>query len=79
MSFEIEKGRPIPSNRHDNPFPLDQMAVGDSFTVNHSVMRPGTVSSRIATWNKRNPAMKFITRQVNRQGRGKTTRVWRVV
>jgi len=79
MSFEIEKGKPIPSNRHDNPFPFEKMIVGDSFVVSPGEMKPGTVSSRVASFNKRNPAMKFITRQVNRRGRGKTTRVWRVV
>ena len=56
------------------------MNVGDSFDVRHGQMKPTSVGSRISTWNKRNPATKFITRQVNGQGRGvKITRVWRVV
>ena len=78
MSFEIERGRPIPTNRHSNPFPLDQMNVGDSFDVEHKIVSVGTVSSRLSSHNRRNPATKFITRQVNKQGRGKLTRVWRV-
>ena len=80
MEFKVDHGRPIPTNRHNSPFPLEAMKVGDSFDVRHGQMKPSSVGSRIGTWNKRNPVTKFITRQVNGQGRGvKITRVWRVV
>ena len=78
--FKLDHGRPIPTNRHDSPFPLEEMKIGDSFDVRHGQMKVSSVCSRIGTWNKRNRATKFITRQVNGQGRDvKITRVWRVV
>ena len=78
--FKVDHGRPIPSNRHNTPFPMEAMNIGDSFDVRHRQMKATSVGSRVSTWNKRNPATKFITRQVNGQGRGvKITRVWRVV
>tara|TARA_R110000824_G_scaffold77651_1_gene196313 strand:+ start:1261 stop:1509 length:249 start_codon:yes stop_codon:yes gene_type:complete len=78
--FKVDSGRPIPTNSYDSPFPFKEMNVGDSFDVGHSQMKVSSVCSRIGTWNKRNRTTKFITRQVNGQGRGvKLTRVWRVV
>ena len=78
--FKIDHGKPIPSNRHSTQFPFGEMIVGDSFDVRHGQMKPTSVGSRVSSWNKRNPVTKFITRQVNGQGRGvKITRVWRVV
>ena len=80
LTFKIDHGKPIPTNRHSSPFPFEQMNVGDSFDVRHGQLKVSSVCSRVGTWNKRNPATKFITRQVNGQGRGvKITRVWRVV
>ena len=79
MEFKVDSGRPIPTNRYNSPFPFTTMNVGDSFDVRHGQMKVSSVCSRVGTWNKRNPATKFITRQVNGQGRDvKITRVWRV-
>ena len=36
--FKVNSGRPIPTNRHDNPFPFEEMNVGDSFDVKHGQM-----------------------------------------
>ena len=78
--FKVNSGKPIPTNSYDSPFPFKEMNVGDSFDVGHGQMKVSSVCSRIGTWNKRNRATKFITRQVNGRGRGvKVTRVWRVV
>ena len=78
--FTVNSGKPIPTNRHDNPFPFENMNIGDSFDVKHGQMKISSVCSRVSGWNKRNQATRFITRQVNGQGRGvKITRVWRVV
>ena len=80
MEFKVDHGRPIPTNRHNSPFPFETMNIGDSFDVRHGQMKVSSVCSRVGTWNKRNPATKFITRQVNGQGRDvKITRVWRVM
>ena len=79
MDFKIEKGKPIPSNRHSNPLPLAKMDVGDSIDIKLNQMKVGTVSSRLHKYHKTNPGTRFITRQVTGIGRtGKITRLWRV-
>jgi len=79
MSWTIKKGIPIPSNRHTNPLPLAKMEPGDSIDVKKKEMPIGTVSSRLYLYHKKNPGIRFVTRQVTGIGRtGKMTRIWRV-
>ena len=45
--FKVDHGRPIPSNRHNTPFPMEAMNIGDSFDVRHGQMKPTSVGSRV--------------------------------
>jgi hypothetical protein len=79
MSYTITKGIPIPSNRLTNSLPLAKMDTGDSIDVKKKEMKLGTISSRLWTYHKKNPGIRFVTRQVTGRGRtGKMTRIWRV-
>jgi hypothetical protein len=69
MTYEIEKGIPIPSSSR---FPLDRMEVEDSFAIPERHME--ALRSAIRKFCAQNPGRKFTTRREDRD----TRRCWRV-
>ncbi len=82
--FKIQTGTKLPTRGRLMRLPLADLQVsreGSTYfiDVRHAELKPGTVSSRIAAYNKRNKGTKFITEQVVGRGHiGKCTRVFRV-
>lgn len=72
MTYQIEKGIPIPKSVHSNRrrYPLEDLAVNDSFAA--EIDKAKSIRSRIQAYG-RSTGKVFKTRQL-----GDVIRVWRV-
>jgi len=70
--LNIEKGVPTPPARHKRrDWPLDQMDVGDSFSVEHQNV--ASVRSAITRQHDKHPGTRFTLRRLEHENR-----CWRV-
>jgi hypothetical protein len=74
MSFEIQKGLPVPTTRKTGrSYPFAQMAVGDSFLVPDAKRSCPIGTNAINFTKKHQPTWKFTTRKLP-----EGVRVWRI-
>jgi hypothetical protein len=72
MTFEIEKGVPVPSGAVSNRYPFREMEVGDSFFVPSGATQAGNVRAAAAMAGRRHGAKFKVCQKAD------GVRVWRV-
>ena len=75
--IKIEKGIPCPPGKYSlRRYPVDQLEIGDSFTVPEAEGR--TIRSVLGPYKESHPGWNYSSRKVVNPDGSKCVRVWRV-